>query len=57
MSRNILENDWMVVTRFCGPEGRRESYQLTDRDGDYVVFTYDEIVEIMKTMRKEHRSR
>lgn len=56
MSTNIIERDDMVVTRFCGPEGRRESYQLNDRKGNYAHFTYDELVVIMKAVRKEHKA-
>jgi len=56
VSTNIIERDDMVVTRFCGPEGRRESYQLNDRKGNYAHFTYDELVVIMKAVRKEHKA-
>jgi len=50
MSTNLGEVGGMDVTRFCGPVGRRESYQLTGSNG-YVTFTWEEFLEILEVIK------
>jgi hypothetical protein len=59
MSHTLGEVGNLGVSSFCGPAGRRESYQLTGPDdrNAFVVFTWDEFCTISDLIFKAHDGR
>lgn len=56
MSNDLGEAGTVFVSSFCGPEGRRESYQLTQGDR-WVTFTWDELCSISDLIERAHAQR
>jgi hypothetical protein len=56
MSHSLGEVGRVNVAAFCGPEGRRESYQIDGPYG-YVQFSWEEWSAIKKLIRDHHVKR
>jgi hypothetical protein len=54
MSHEIGAAGEVTVSAFCGPVGRRESFQL-ERDGAYICVTFEELKNVLKMVR-DHRA-
>lgn len=53
MSTNLGEVGKNNVGAFCGPEGRRESYQIDGPEG-WIQFTYEEWTQIKDKIEARH---